>query len=70
MHRVENNTWKRMSLLFYSYIHLTNMLNSYTMPDTELCFGNKYMTNISSSTLKNSKPEEKVQEKDKQLTAL
>ena len=46
------------------------MLNSYTMPDTELCFGNKYMTNISSSTLKNSKPEEKVQEKDKQLTAL
>ena len=40
------------------------MLNSYTMPDTELCFGNKYMTNTSSTTLKNSKPEEKVQEKD------
>ena len=36
MHRVENNTWKRMSLLFYSYIHFKNMLNSYTMPDTEL----------------------------------
>lgn len=67
---VENNTWKRRSLLFYSYIHLKNMLNSYTTPDTELCFGNKYMTNISSSTLKNSRPEEKIQEKDKQLTAL
>ena len=64
MHRVENNTWKRRPLSFYSYIHLTNMLNSYTMPDTELCFGNKYMTNTSSTTLKNSKPEEKVQEKD------
>ena len=46
------------------------MLNSYIVPDTELCFGNKYMTNISSSTLKNSRPEEKIQEKDKQLTAL